>query len=330
MGPPGPPGARGPAGPSASESPPLPPVIGFAKLGDLAGDSTDQAYPSYFEIRRLKFHVQIPTTQRSGMGDVPVPRAPVFDGIEIVIADQGAVASLFGTFLQGSVLPGSNNDNAEIVLLSEMRTGDPEIDELMKITLSETRIASLDYLPANTPGDPALVRVWLRPIKIEVAIANSSAAYDFQSLQATPCGTGVSNTFANAPGLGNSLFGIPTSSFALTALQNDTTGSGSSSGFGPNGFSDLTLITGLVPEMPCLFGWMFENRSATDVIVDSYGSFLDTNPILSLKLKGQALVGFELETNSAGGVDLRLRFAFARLEVTYGVTSVVFPPNNKT
>jgi hypothetical protein len=297
-------------------------VIGFAKLGDLAGDSTDPSYESYFEIRRLKFHVQIPTTERSGMGGIPTLRTPVFDGVEVVIADQGAVASLFGTFLQGGLLPGNERDNAEIVLLSEIRTGDPQIDELMKMTLSDARIASLEHLPANTPGDPAMVRLWLRPAKIEVAIADFSAAYDFQFSTATTCGKGVSNTFANAPGLGNSLFGIPTSSFGLTSSQDYEQGG---SATGPIGFSELTLITGLVPEIPCLFGWMFEDRTTTDVIVDSYDSFHDTNPILSLTLKGQALVGFELETNSAGGVDLRLRFAFGRLQVTYGATTVVFP-----
>jgi hypothetical protein len=215
----------------------------------------------------------------------------------------------------------------EVILLSEVKTGDPQIDELMKIKILGPRIVSVQPLPANTRDEPALVRIRLGAEAMEVTIADLTSSYNFKFETAKACDVEILDTFANAPGMGNSLFGIPTSGFALTTQLAETTGGvGGTSTSGLIELSDLTLITGLVPETPCLFGWMFFELG--NIRLDSYASALDLNPILSLSMIQSSLVGFELESNSAGGVDLRLRFAYAALQVDYGGTSVGFPADN--
>jgi hypothetical protein len=247
---------------------------------------------------------------------------------ELIIADQPAVAQLYLALLQGNALTAiSSAPDVEVVLLSEIRTGDEKVDTLLTISMDSVGVLAVDPVPANEPGDPSLVRVVLGPTIIKLnTSANEESSFDFRTNLGTSCSDGIASTFANAPGAGNPLFGIPTTGFSLSTFVVDSGATGGGTRTTRPSVSELGVITGLVPETTCLAGWIF-TTNPDPIEVDSYASSLDTNPYVSFLLKHPAITAFNLKSNIAGGTELVLSFAYGTLEIDYGGTTAQYPPD---
>ena len=307
-GPAGPAGPRGPTGPSANELPPVPDVIGVALLDDLAGDSLDPEYSGHFNIRSLKFSVITEPDLSVRPGERS--RASLSD-IEITIDDQSAAATLLAHAMTGQVM-----QDARIILLANPRTGDRAIDELLLIELRDVLITRAEPVTSNDVDDPRTIRLSLNPLLMRVNIGAEEAEYDIEQNITSSCYLYDPTIYASAPGSGNSLYGIPASG---VSLEFATDYSETQIGMDREGravLSDVTVVTGLVSETPCLFGSAL-THNATRVDIQNYASASDPQWSSMFRLDEAEISGFRLETDHAGGVKIAVTYWYSIITIEY-------------
>lgn len=306
-GPAGPAGPRGPTGPSADELPPVPDVLGVARLGDLAGDSLDPVYYEYFNIRSLKFGVATPTDVSTRPGDSARPSVSEF---EITIDDQPNAVALIADALAGQRI-----GEVQIILLASDRTGNPEVDELFALSLYNVVVSGVQPVSSNDPDDPRTLRVRLVPEEILATAGNEEASYDLRLNSVSGCVPPDPAVFATAPGGGNPLYGIPASGLALE-FSSDVDQATGQVRPASTVLSDVTIVTGLIPNAPCFFG-AAASRLASAVEIYNFNAVSDAQWSSKFHLDFAEISRFDFETNFAGGVDIGITYWYAGMTIEY-------------
>lgn len=287
-------GPRGPAGPPGdSEQPTGTPLVGVMRIDSFEGDSMAQGFQNYFDIQSLAFGA---IAQRSidTAGGRPVSTVQV-EEFRVTISDQRVAPLLNRAAANGQLISG-----IDITLFSE-----GSFVEAFTVSLSSARIRSVRYRSAAIEHERQLLD-----------LAFSVESFEFNSAAGQSCMVG---SYAFVQETHDSDFSIATGirSFDLGIDAPSTASTGGSAGsVAMPEFSDLTILAGLINEIPCLIEDTLSGHAIASVTVDSYSSQFLTQPTSSVEINNGFASSFSLATDSSGLPQVAASFGFDSITFT--------------